>query len=67
MVMMNSANCPGDRRKDEPGAVHPPVIVGVGVVLGSFERVAAQVEQQRRAKFDKWLPPQVPWSVPGSP
>src|SRR5262245_28919071 len=39
---------------------HPikePVIVGVGVVLGLLERIAAQVEQQRHPELDEGFAP----------
>ena len=37
--------------------VEEPVVVGVRVVLGLLERVAAQVEEQRHAQFDEGLAP----------
>lgn len=42
---------------EHEGAVDHPVVIGVRVVLGFFEWIAAQVEEQRRAEMDEGLAP----------
>ena len=44
-------------RHDDVRPVEEPVVVGVRVVLGPLERIAAQVEEQRHAQLDERLAP----------
>ena len=49
----------GDRlhRPEHEGPVDHPVVVGVRVFVGLFERIAPQVEEQRHAQLDHGLAP----------
>ena len=50
-------SCNPLHRCEDEDAVEEPVVVGVRVVLGLFERVAAEVEEQRHAELGEGLTP----------